>query len=46
MDNGREVVETKGPKREWIKNPITRETITKKFWHQVEFSKTIKEKNA
>jgi 2-methylcitrate dehydratase PrpD len=46
MKDGREFVEEKGASRDWVKNPITRDTIIAKFWHQVEFSKTIKEKNA
>lgn len=45
MVDGQEFTETRGI-REWGKNPITKETILQKFWHQVEFSKTISEKKA
>ena len=46
MKDGREFVDEKGPVRDWVNNPITKDKIIAKFWHQIEFSKTIKEKNA
>jgi 2-methylcitrate dehydratase PrpD len=46
MKDGKEFAEEKSLSRDWIKNPIAKEKILDKFWHQVEFSKTIKEKNA
>jgi 2-methylcitrate dehydratase PrpD len=46
MMDGREFTESKGPAREWVKNPISKEKILQKFWHQVEFSKTMSQKNA
>ena len=46
MTDGREFTESKGPPREWVKTPITKEKILQKFWHQVDFSKTVSQKNA
>lgn len=40
MDDGREIKES-GNRIDWVNNPITRETIINKFWHQVNFSQTV-----
>lgn len=46
MNNGRKFTESKGANTAWVKNPITRETIIKKYWHQVDFSKIVSRENA
>jgi hypothetical protein len=46
MNDGREFTESKPANREWVKNPITRDTIIKKYWHQVEFTKNIPQSKA
>jgi 2-methylcitrate dehydratase PrpD len=46
MNDGRELSESQGPSREWVKNPIPREKIIAKFWHQVDFSNTVSRGNA
>ena len=46
MNDGRKFKETKGANTSWVKNPITRETIIKKYWHQIDFSNTISRNNA
>lgn len=45
-NDGRKYTETRGANRDWMKNPITRETIVKKYWHQVDFSDTVSRSNA
>jgi 2-methylcitrate dehydratase PrpD len=46
MRDGREYIEDRGASRDWITNPISKSKILEKFWHQIEFSKTVSEKNA
>ncbi len=46
MNNGDKFEESKGPAREWVKNPIPREKILEKFWHQVNFSRVVTHDNA
>jgi 2-methylcitrate dehydratase PrpD len=46
MNDGQEFSESKGPVREWVTHPITRETIIKKYWHQVNFTNNVSPKNA
>jgi 2-methylcitrate dehydratase PrpD len=46
MNDGQEFTESKGPAREWVKNPITREQVIKKYWHQVDFTKNISKTKA
>ncbi len=46
MKDGKEYIEEKSAARDWVTNPIGKDKILAKFWHQVEFSKTVKEKNA
>jgi 2-methylcitrate dehydratase PrpD len=44
--NGKEYSESGTPNREWSTRPTPREKIVAKFWHQVDFSKTVSRKNA
>jgi 2-methylcitrate dehydratase PrpD len=46
MRDGREYIEDRGASRDWITNPISKSKILEKFWHQMEFSKTVSVKNA
>jgi aconitate decarboxylase len=46
MKDGMEFSEFKVLNLEWLKNPISRETIINKFWRQVEFTQNISQKNA
>jgi len=46
MKNGKEYSESGTPNREWTTRPRPREEIVAKFWHQVDFSKTVSRKNA
>jgi hypothetical protein len=46
MKDGREFSEVGAMRRDWTQKPTPREEILAKFWHQVEFSKTISKKNA
>ena len=46
VKDGREFSEIGTQRREWVKQPIPRDEILNKFWHQVEFSKTVSQKNA
>jgi 2-methylcitrate dehydratase len=41
MNDGQEFTESKGPVREWVTTPITREQVIKKYWHQVDFTRNI-----
>ncbi len=46
MNDGTEYTDTQVPDFDWVKNPIPKKEIEKKFWHQVEFSKTVSPENA
>ncbi|MFC1819646.1 MmgE/PrpD family protein [Thermodesulfobacteriota bacterium] len=46
MKDGKEHTESGTPNREWTKKPTPREEIVAKFWHQVDFSRTVSRKNA
>jgi 2-methylcitrate dehydratase PrpD len=46
MNDGRKFTETQGINTDWMKNPISRETIIKKYWHQIDFSNTVSRQNA
>lgn len=46
MKDGRGFSEVGVMRRDWTQKPTPREEILAKFWHQVEFSKTISRKNA
>ena len=46
MKDGREFSEVGAPRRDWVQKPTPKEEILAKFWHQVEFSRTVSKKNA
>jgi 2-methylcitrate dehydratase PrpD len=46
MKNGQEFSETGLMRTAWMKEPTPRDVIEAKFWHQVEYSKTISQANA
>ena len=46
IKSGKEYSESGTPNREWTTRPTPREEIVAKFWHQVDFSKTVSRKNA
>jgi 2-methylcitrate dehydratase PrpD len=46
MKNGRVYSETGVMRTAWMKEPTPRDVIEAKFWHQVEYSKTISRANA
>jgi 2-methylcitrate dehydratase PrpD len=46
MKDGREFSQARTPNRDWLIRPWPREQVLAKFWHQVEFSKTVRRNNA
>jgi len=46
MKDGREFSESKTMNRDWAVKPTPKEQILAKFWHQVDFSKTVSKTNA
>ena len=46
MQDGKEYTESAVGNFDWIEKPIPHESILDKFWHQVEFSKTVSRQNA
>jgi 2-methylcitrate dehydratase PrpD len=46
MKDGREYVQAKTASQDWLTRPWPMEQVLAKFWHQVEFSKTVSRPNA
>ena len=46
LKDGSEFSETEASNRDWATNPTPKAEIVAKYWHQVEFSKTLPKENA
>ena len=46
MKDGREFTESGTPNRDWVDKGTPQEQILAKFWHQVDFSQTVRRENA
>ncbi|MFH1647105.1 MAG: MmgE/PrpD family protein [Chloroflexota bacterium] len=46
MKDGRELSESGVLNRDWTQKPAPMKQVTDKFWHQVDFSRTVSRKNA